>query len=219
MRRRLSLKLGTILIFLLAGVTLHAQWTPGEESLRTPFRKGRWITGLEGSISSSTRGGNPRATTISSNEYRLILSAERFIRDRWSLGVAFQANRDNTEQLIESDAEGFFIGPTSTYYFMKSPSGSVYASLAVGYFRQRSLTEISQLGVTIEESLDAEGVGVIPKLAYAFVVKDDIVFNIGLSLISTWFYGEVETLPSGQRRKEDFYSGTIAFQFGFSVLL
>ena len=219
MRVRLLLKLGTIFILVIAGSSLYAQWTPVEESLRTPFRKGRWITALGGSISSSTRGGNPRAATISSNEYRLELSADRFIRDRWSVGLAFQANRDNTEQLIESDAEGFFVGPSSTYYFMKSPAGSVYASLAVGYFRQRTLTEISQLGVTIEESLNAEGVGVIPKLAYAFVVKDDIVFNIGLSLISTWFNGEVIALPSGEKRNEDFYSGSIAFQFGFSVLL
>ncbi len=177
------------------------------------------MTGLEGSISSTTRGGNPRNTSIASNEYRMELSADRFIRDRWSVGLAFQAGRSNTERLIEIDSESFFIGPTSTYYFMNSPNGSVYARLSVGYFRQRSDTNISQSGFTFEELLEAQGIGVVPTLAYAFVVKDDIVFSMGLSLVSSWLEGEVLVLPSGTISKESFYSGSIAFQFGFSVLL
>ena len=205
-------------IIIICGGTVGAQWSTEEPVQQSAFREGRWITGLAGSINSGVTRFDDMERG-STNGYFMELSAAHFFAERWSVGAVFQAGRTSDRRFVETDSESLFFGPSVAYYFMKSRSGSIYLTLATGYIRFREETILEQLNLSVKESLEGQGLGILNGLAYAFVVDDDIVFDIGLVFSSSWLYGDRISQPNGVVTKEQFYTSDVRFVFGFRVIL
>ena len=190
-----------------------------QDEVTTPFRKGRWLTGLSGSISStSTRLDTVQGTNFA-NQYALELSTGRFFKDRWLAGLTFRAERNSSEEFVVRDSESLFIGPLISHYFSDSKLGSVFILFSPGFTRFRDKTAIEQNGVVTQELIKGQGFGMLLNLGYSYVVHDRIAFDLGLSVSSNWINGRRESEPTGENRKENFRVGGIAFSFGFNVLL
>ncbi len=189
------------------------------DTLTTPFRKGRWLTGLNGTISSATSRLDSASNDLVSNRYSLELSTGIFVEDRWLMGLAFRAEKNGSKQFVERETESLFIGPVSSYYFMKGMTGSVFGSLSPGLVLIRDLTVIDQGGTITKELLVGQGFGLIGEVGYSFVIHDRIGFDLGLGVSSSWINATRESEPGGVTSKEKFQQGNVAFSFGFNVLL
>ena len=186
----------------------------------TPFRKGRWITGLTGFIGSgSTENTNTKTKSIS-NQYRIELNTGKFIKDRINLGLSANMERSNIE---ESDvevltSESFFIGPKGTYYASGSSIGSIFFSLSPGYALYRDKAGSVVDNVYIENVNKGGGFGFLFTFGFAYVIDDRVSFDLGLNYNVYWLNLDQES-NTGQDLGSDSYElSNLSFSFGFKIL-
>ena len=190
-----------------------------EDSINTPFRKGRWLTGLSGGISSSSTKLDTASQRAFGNQYAFDFSAGKFFKDRWLLGGIFRMQRDNSRQFVELESESLLLAPVISYYLTDSKQGSIFFSLAPGYARFREKTVLLVAGTPSQEVLEGGGFGLLAQLGYSYVVADRVVFDLGLGLNSTWVNANRKTDNGGAPADADIHVGTVIFSFGFNVIL
>lgn len=185
----------------------------------TPFQKGLWFTGLDGSISSSsnTLGGNSRGNF--NTAYGFNISSSKLFKDRWAGGLILNAARSSSDGILNRQSESIFIGPSIRHFFSEAPQGSLYLEFAPGYVRFYEKSE-TNLGLTkVFESVDGNGYGMAVKFGYAHVLDKNIVFNFGMNVTNFWIKADRNRQPQNTTQREKLVIGSVAFNFGFSVLL
>ena len=200
---------------------LQAQNTSvATDTLTTPFRKGRWLTGLSGSISSNTnKTGTSEKKTIT-NEFGLNFSTGKFIKDRWLLGGKINADRANSAGNVDQITESLFVGPFVSYFLTENNRGSLFTTLTSGYVRYREETSSDNLANTpIRQLTVGGGFGVLVGLGYSYVIHDQITFDIGFDLNLFWVGVDQKQQPSGAIDSQNISVNNIAFTFGFNVIL
>lgn len=190
-----------------------------EKDSITPFKKGRWLTGLSGSFTSNTSELGSSSERISTNTYGIDLTTGSFFKDRWLIGGLLSAERVSGGGKIERDLETLFIAPIISFYFSKNNQGSLFLSFAPGYMRFREETNINLNEQSITERIEGPGFGARLSLGYSYVIHNRIAFDIGLNVNNYWLKTEQESLPLGSSMKEDIMINGINFSFGFNVLL
>ncbi len=189
------------------------------DSVMTAFRKGRWLTGLEGSISSGSAKFDTVSNRSFSNQYSFNFTTGKFFKDRWLLGGVFELQRDNSRQFVEIESETLLVAPLLSYYLSDNKLGSLFFSVAPGYARFREKTVQVVLSNPSQEELKGGGFGVLVQLGYSYVLHDRIVFDLGLGLNGIWANAR-RKLDDGQTgEKIKISNGNILFSFGFNVLL
>ncbi len=206
-------------IFLLLAIAVQSQQGAPTDSLETPFRKGRWLTGLSGSISSSTNEVRATNQKTNTNEFGLNLSAGKFIKDRWLLGGNLNADRASTSGNVNRTTESLFVGPFLSYYLSPNSRGSLFTSLSPGYVRYREETELNTLQVPADLTAEGAGFGTLLELGYSYVIHDKIAFDIGFDLNLFWINSDQEQQPPGAISSEKIAISNTAFTFGFHVIL
>ncbi|WP_298551548.1 outer membrane beta-barrel protein [uncultured Algibacter sp.] len=185
------------------------------DSLDTAFRKGRWLTGLSGTISSSTTEVKNADFKSSSNNYGINIETGKFIKDRFLLGGRFQANQSSTNGTVERTTETFYIGPFTNYYLTDNKTGSLFATASLGYVRYRDETQLQ----LVQENGEGGGLGAIVGLGYSYTINDFIAFDLGLNVNLFWVDIEQESLPSQTVANTSIASNDISFSFGFNIIL
>jgi len=212
-----------LLLFFLTALFLtswgaYAQGNPND-SIHSPFRKGRWLTGITGTISSSVNESKSTDERTSSNEYALNILGGKFFKDRWLVGGIVQMDRSDADGLTDLNTEGLFLGPLVTHYFSDSERGSLNLTLSPGYTRyNNSISFLDDLEENIEES-EGSGFGFIVNLGYSYVVFDRIAFDIGVALTQRWLKVERRLEPGEVVFSDEINLRDISFSFGFRVLL
>ncbi|MFY0601626.1 MAG: hypothetical protein JXR03_18275 [Cyclobacteriaceae bacterium] len=192
--------------------------TNSEDSVRTPFRKDRRLTGLSGSISSGTNEINNQKTF--SNRYSLNFVNGQFSNNGWLFGARINATRENSEGFSTQESESLFAGPMVAYYFAKNSSqGSLFLQVSPGYVRFRSETIAGQGAMASRDVLKGQGVGGIIKLGYSYVIHDRVVFDLGVDVSDYGIWAERKQEPSANISKERISVSDISFSFGFNILL
>ncbi len=189
------------------------------DSLETPFRKGRWLTGLAGSISSNTTTINSADEKIITNNFGLNLSTGKFVKDRLLFGGIVNANRASSSGNVDRAEESLFIGPFISYYLSKNERGSLFTTLSPGYVRYRDETSFSNVPNPISEFSEGGGLGVLLGLGYSYVINDQIAFDIGFDLNLFWVDVDLEQQPANMISSQNIAVSNIAFTFGFNVIL
>lgn len=205
--------------FLLLLNPVWSQQLNDKDSLHTAFRKGRWLTGLEGSIGSNTNKVSSSSEKTFTNEFGLELSTGRFIKDRLLLGGSLSADKSNVSGSIERTTESVFIGPFLSYYLSPSNLGSLFATISPGYVRYRDETVFTNLAEPLEQQLEGGGFGTLFGFGYSYVIHDRIVFDIGFNLNLFWIAVDEQSEPPGITNSETISTSNITFSFGFNVLL
>ena len=113
---------------------LRAQGNDGD-TITTPFRKGRWLSGLSGTFNSNTLKLASSEELFSSNSYGIEIFTGKFFKHRWFAGFNVIAISSSGSGLIERESESLLIGPSLSHYFMDEPYGSLYVSILPGYIR------------------------------------------------------------------------------------
>lgn len=208
------------LILFFGAICLQGQSTSiAADSLETPFREGRWLTGLSGSISSNTTKTVASEEKAITNEFGLNLSTGRFIKDRWLLGGKINTDRASSAGSVDRTTESLFVGPFVSYYLSSNSRGSLFTSLSTGYVRYREETQLNTLQAPTELSSEGGGFGTLVDLGYSYVFDDKIAFDIGFNLNLFWIEIDQEELPSAMVSSQNISISNIAFTFGFNVIL
>jgi hypothetical protein len=199
-------------------VHLWAQETDND-TVSTPFRKGRWLSGLNGSFSSSTLKLDSSEELFSMNSYGLEIFTGFFIKDRWFLGFNLIAANGNAAGLIERESESMLIGPSVSHYFLKEPYGSLYLSVLPGYIRIREQSSVSNQDVDSIQLAKGPGFSTRIRLGYSYVIAQRIVLDVGVGTNLSWVDATYRSDLDGIERKESIFANTTFFSFGFNVLL
>ena len=207
------------LILILLTLGLSQSIISQNDSLKTAFRKGRWLTGLSGNISSTTTQVDNADFKTTSNNYGINIESGKFLKNRWLVGGLFQANKASTSGNIEKTTETFYIGPFSNYYFMDGNTGSLFTRLSLGYIRYRDETKLMTQILLIEEFSEGGGLGSIVGLGYSYTMNDFIAFDLGINVNLFWVSIEQESLPIQTITNTNISSNDISFSFGFNIIL
>jgi|GEM_PF-1469504 len=214
------IKLFTLLYLTFNTTLLFSQNTiPSDpiDSTLTPFRKGRWLTSLSGSISSTSNELKSTKNKTISNEFGINLSTGKFFKERWLLGLTFQANKQEAKGNLNNTGEILYIGPQIARYFSKTKDGSLFLNVSPGFVLYRRLTSINEIPDFRDES-DGSGFGTLVSLGYSYVIRDLISFNIGFNLQYGWI--DVNTVDiNGMMDSDNITISNVSFTFGFGVIL
>ncbi len=168
------IKLFTLLYLTFNTTLLFSQNTiPSDpiDSTLTPFRKGRWLTSLSGSISSTSNELKSTKNKTISNEFGINLSTGKFFKERWLLGLTFQANKQEAKGNLNNTGEILYIGPQIARYFSKTKDGSLFLNVSPGFVLYRRLASINEIPDFRDES-DGSGFGTLGSLEYSYVIRD-----------------------------------------------
>ena len=190
-----------------------------KDSTLTSFRKGRWFTGLSGSISSGTIENSTSGKKSSSNRYGIEISTGKFIKNRLLVGFLFSAHRDNFESDFVKTTESIFIGPQASYYFSKSRTGSIFFKLSPGFVIYRDQTSLLLEDTFTELISEGNGFGFLTTLGYSYVLHDRITFDLGLNLNVSWISVEQNSETIEVINDVNIVLSDLSFSFGFNVLL
>ena len=187
------------------------------DSSVTPFRKGRCLTYLSGNISTTTQELKSANSKTISNEYGINLSSGKFFKERWLVGVTFQAQKQESKGELKIVSESFYIGPQFARYFSKTKDGSLFLNVSPGFILYRSLASINDIpDLRVEE--DGNGFGTLISLGYSYVIRDLISLNIGFNLGHYWI-GTDSINPDGIPESDNITISDFSFTFGFGVIL
>ncbi len=191
-----------------------------KDTTETPFRKGRWLTGLSGSISSGTIENTSLGNKSSSNQYGINISTGKFIKDRVLVGFLFNIQRQNFKSnFVKKNTEILILGPGAKYYFSKSNIGSLFYGLSPGFVVYRDETSLMLEDEFTELFSKGNGIGIFSTLGYSYVLHDRISFDLGLTANVNWLKVEQEGIPEGTINNVNFVLSDLSFTFGFNVLL
>jgi hypothetical protein len=190
-----------------------------KDSVETAFRKGRWLSGFSGSISSgSTKNTSDENKTVS-NRYRIEVSSGKFIKDRFNIGFNINLERENIEDEGSRTSEDFFIGPKGTYYFSKSKIGSLFFSFSPGFIIYRDKTVLAQDNIYIDIINKGSGFGTMSTLGYSYVIFDLVAFDLGLNWSSYRININESTSLNENSNDTNFILNDLSFSFGFKIFM
>lgn len=190
-----------------------------KDSVETSFRKGRWLSGLSGSISSGSTKNTSTDNKTVSNRYRIEVSSGKFIKDRFNLGFNLNLERENIEADEVRTSEDFFIGPKGTYYISKSNIGSLYFSFSPGFIIYRDKIVLNQDNNYDEYINKGNGFGTMSTIGYSYVIFDLVAFDLGLNWSAYRINITQSTSLDQATNDTNFVLNDLSFSFGFKIFL
>ena len=206
------------LLCMVASPSLQGQDSTND-TLTTPFKKGLWLTGLNGTFNSSTLQVDSSEELFSASSYGLEIFTGFFFKDRWFVGFNVLAMNSSGAGLIERESESLLIGPSINHYFLKEPYGSLYFSVLPGYIRIREEGTVNSAEENFIQSAEGPGFATRVRLGYSYVLAKRIVLDVGVGTSLSWLDVTYQSDLQGINREESIFSNSTFFSFGFYVLL
>lgn len=219
MNNKLFLTLSIICFFAVFTEEIGAQ-EKEKDSTTTPFRKGRWLASLAGSIGSSAKENTSSDSKLISNNYRIEVSSGKFVIDRLNIGLNVNLERENIHNEIDEErtSENLFIGPKIAYFISKNEIGSLYFGLTPGFIMYRDETAKGQNLNFIDNVNKGSGFGLFSTFGYVYVIQDKIAFDVGLNWSSYWLNINQESIGVPNDKDVNFVLSDFTFSFGFKIL-
>ena len=212
-----------MLFFLLLCATpsmhLCAQDAQANDSTTTPFKKGRWLSGLSGTFSSSALKLESQDVLFANSSYGLDIFTGIFFKERWFAGINVSAVQSGGKGLIERESETFIIGPSIRRYFLKEAYGSLYLSVFPGFIRIREESRVGIEEEVFEQIAEGPGFAIRTRLGYSYVLSPRIILDVGVGTSLAWLDLTYENDRQEILRNESVFSNTTFFSFGFNVML
>ena len=210
--------ISTVGLFLLISLQLVAQESDSV-SFQTPFVKGKWMSGLGGTISTSTVSLDTTVDKTFTTQYGVNFRSGSLIADRWLVGLAVGFSRRSTDSFIVEDTDLFQVGPFVRFYTGKNPGGSLFFQSSVAYVKFREKTTITTSGFNFGSLTSGDGVGIIIGIGYAFLVTESVTFDLGLNYDFSFIDAKVEDLVNGTEEEQTINRAATIFNFGFTILI
>lgn len=200
------------------GMTLTAQ---PADSLPNPYRQGRWLAGLSGTINSSNTNQGFRLPDTSNfaNDHLIELRGGYFIKDRLPVGFFASTRRQNSVEEFERASEILFLGGWVRYYLLPEKA-SLYPEFSLFFTNFYNQISLSVDGVRQFNSVvRGNGIGGSLGLGFSYTFSDLLVFDIALKYNLYAISGRLEDQVLATSEKRDFTTGEVLFAFGFNVLI
>lgn len=207
-----------ILLILGWGTALSAQ---APDSLPNPYRQGRWLAGLAGTINSSNTNQGFRLPDTSNfaNDHLIELRGGYFLTDRLPVGFFVSTRRQNSVEEFERASEILFIGGWARYYLLPD-AASLYPEFSLFFVNFYNQIALSVDGVgRLNSVVRGNGIGGSLGLGFSYAFSDLLVFDIALKYNLYAISGQIEDRIAGTREDRNFTTGEVMFAFGFNVLI
>ena len=214
----LTKSISAVGLLLLMSLQLAAQKSDSVSS-QTPFLKGKWMSGLEGSISTSRISMDTTTNSTFINTYGVNFRSGRLLADRWLVGLAVDFFRRSTNALIVEESDLFQVGPFVRFYTSQKPGGSLFFQSSVGYVKFREKTTIITPNFNFGSSTTGDGVGIIVGIGYAFLVTKSVTLDLGLNYDFSFINAKVKDLINRTEEKQHINRAATTFSFGFTILI
>lgn len=218
MNLRKHLLIVFLVTLLLNNSSLFSQSIEDTLTTTTPFTKGRWITGLSGSISSGSNTLNSSEDGLNINQYTIDYRTGQFAKDRLLVGGILSLSRSNLSDVNSRTLETFYAGPLVSWYLSNDEQGSLFVSGAgvFSLFRDETHSEnIPELGQVI----DGIGGGMILRLGYSYVLHKKVTFDLSLNYSKMWLSNERTEDITSLSSRDNFAVTDLSFSFGFNIIL
>ncbi|MBX2841694.1 MAG: hypothetical protein KTR26_07975 [Flammeovirgaceae bacterium] len=185
-----------------------------------PFEKGRFITGLNGNISSgafSTASSNNQKTF--DNSYSFGTKSGFFVKNKWAIGGDFKISRSSQNSTLSYSSELLQIGPWTRYYLSGNEYGSLFPEISIFYANSREETKILNGSQNFHETLNTRGGGIEIGAGFTYIIDKKVGFDLVLSYKSILLSGTKEDFITQLQTKESVFTDVISFNFGFSVFI
>lgn len=208
-----------ILIVVLSTIDLSAQSTVDSTS-STPFRKGRNLVGISGSISSASINNSqgPYNADKFINKYSFDIKLGKFVANKNLLGIVFNVFRDHTADYVEVEKELLSIGPWYRLYIGNMTNMGLYTQTSVLYTNYVEHSDGVQGYIQMEQELRGNGISGTLGIGYAYVIADKVTFEVGFDYMFSRFVGELIDLRNDNSQEVTFNRQNYQFSFGFNLL-
>jgi hypothetical protein len=192
-----------------------------KDTVELPYRKGPWLTGLSGNLSSLNieSFGQQKGDFKLSNEYDFSVNSGKFIADKLALGLTFSASRDDSKSITHNVSETFSIGPFLRYYLSKNPSGSMYFSVGFLYGQLVESIRYSSPSFELDSEIFGRGPGGLVGIGYTHFLTP----NIGLDVIVRYDFIRIKAdfldKTTNTRSSENLDVVRSFFGFGFIIII
>ena len=192
-----------------------------DDSLSTPFTKGKFMTALNGHISSGgvRELGSGFASSIFENRYSINTQSGVFIKERWALGLSFGISRLNNSDVFDLSTETLALGPYTRYYLSKYHKGSVFIEFMIFYANLFEETRFDDPSLKIHTILRGKGIGFKPTFGFTYTVSKHVGFDMGLELSYSALDARLTDIINETQSKESIFSEEVSFRFGFIILI
>jgi Protein of unknown function (DUF3575) len=206
-----------LIIFFCSSIALNAQ----NDTVGTPFKKGKFFTQLNGTISS---GGTRQSTTsfataIFDNRYSIGTTSGLFIKDRWGLGFTVNLARQSNNETIKYSAESLSIGPTTRYYFSNESSGSLFLEFTMFYANLDIETKSNDTSLAYHVVTKGNGIGGSLGVGFTYTLTQTVGFDMGIRYSTSYFWGKESDLIQNEVENNQIIQENLLFHFGFIVFI
>jgi outer membrane protein W len=196
---------------------MHAQ----NDTLGTPFKKGKFFTELSGTISSGgiRQSSSSFATSVFENRYSIGTTSGFFIKDRWGLGITLNLARQGNNEAIKYSSESLNLGATTRYYFSKESSGSLFLEFAVFYANLNLENKSNDTSLVYHVVTTGNGIGSNLGVGFTYALNQTVGFNMGIRYATTYFWGKEKDLVKNEVESSQIIQENLLFHFGFIIFI
>lgn len=208
-----------IIIFLLSLLGVYHGFSQKPDT--TILHQGRYITGLNGSISGqNVFGTNSSGQNQKINEYTIGTQSGYFFRNKWVLGGDFNLTKSATISAeFNYSSESLRLGFWSRYYLITYDKGALFADLTPFYTVVNQTTEINVPSFHSSEELKGSGFGLEPSIGFAYLINR----NVGFGMATSYQFGKVFATKQdyilNQETEDSYNFSRLIFRFSFQIYL
>lgn len=187
----------------------------------TVLHQGRYITGLNGSISGqNVFGSNSSGQNQKINEYTIGTQSGYFIRNKWVLGGDFNLTKSATNSNeFNYSSESLRLGVWSRYYLITYDKGALFADLTPFYTVVNQITEINVPNFQSSEELKGSGFGLEPSFGFAYLINRNVGFGMSTSYQFGQVYATKQNYILNQETEDSYNFSRLIFRFSFQIYL
>lgn len=191
-----------------------------DSTLLKPFRKGRILLGMSGSINSSNfLEGEPQDSIINetSNGFTVNFNASRVLNRQIAVGVQGFLRRTSQQNIINQNLESLAIGPYADFFLSDNPNGSVYPRVSVLY--GRFYEEVFSNYALLHREFTGSAIGVQLGFGFSYVYKDVAALDLRLNYSAFRLNGRTYDVIHETYENTGFTKANVDFNFGIYFLL
>ena len=192
-----------------------------KDSVVSPFRKKRWLTGIGGSILSSTTNEKNQNHTdvVFSNHYSVHINLAYFVFNSLSVGFDFNIYKNSASQFVVRNEESMTFGPQISYYLSRSGHGSVLLLGGASYGKYFEENRETADTITVVKQISGDEWGGNIGLGYSHVILDKLAFNVSMMYDIYKVKAKMSAPQMTVPQNFDATKVQVRFVFGFSYFL
>lgn len=205
------------LFMLFSSLSVIAQ-SEEKSELRDPFRKGMWISGLSGHVTSGHVTDRLTNSLATENSFEFISESGYFFKDNLVLGWTISGN--GSVNTGNSESSELALGIVGRGYFSKKEGiGALFGETTLQYINISSKYTTLNSPIPLNEKILGSGFGFTLGLGFTYLVVNSIGFDFRMRYKGIWLDAERTNQIDDLEKSIDSYVSQVSFTFGFTIFI